>query len=292
MPSVPVSRYSGAYRDPVLGGYPLGNGYRIYLPWLSRFSAPDNQSPFGKGGINPYAYCAGDPINYRDASGHFGIRGLLDEMAEAVEMSERRGVSLEGALDRVRQTRTRINYEANFRPGFDGDPLAIRPREQRVGPIDQDRVLRSGRGARRTGRRLAEAHRVAEGLIRDIRTDVTSLEMQTQVMEARISSGDIPVGDEQGLDELNQMRARASTVRANYSRLRDDDYLGTLRNPNDGEPYILASMRRRQVGEALDRVRVRLDRVVDKMDRLEEHFIGGDSDDSDEELSSDGDDLQ
>lgn len=34
-----------------------------------RFSAPD-WSPFGEGGINPYAYCAGDPINSSDLFGH------------------------------------------------------------------------------------------------------------------------------------------------------------------------------------------------------------------------------
>lgn len=63
--------YTGAYQDPVTGGYPLGHGYRHYLPALMRFNAPDDWSPFGAGGINAYAYCAGDPINRVDPSGHF-----------------------------------------------------------------------------------------------------------------------------------------------------------------------------------------------------------------------------
>jgi RHS repeat-associated protein len=62
--------YTGAYKDAVTGGYPLGNGYRTYLPSLLRFCAPDSWSPFGRGGVNPYTYCAGDPINKSDPSGH------------------------------------------------------------------------------------------------------------------------------------------------------------------------------------------------------------------------------
>ena len=36
-----------------------------------RFNSPDTLSPFGKGGINAYAYCAGDPVNRSDPSGRF-----------------------------------------------------------------------------------------------------------------------------------------------------------------------------------------------------------------------------
>ncbi|EJL88517.1 RHS repeat-associated core domain protein containing protein [Herbaspirillum sp. CF444] len=62
--------YNGQRRDPVSGTYHLGNGYRAYNPVLMRFNCPDSLSPFGAGGINPYAYCAGDPINQADPSGH------------------------------------------------------------------------------------------------------------------------------------------------------------------------------------------------------------------------------
>jgi len=34
-------------------------------------------SPFGAGGINPYAYCAGDPVNHTDPSGHINSQGVL-----------------------------------------------------------------------------------------------------------------------------------------------------------------------------------------------------------------------
>jgi RHS repeat-associated protein len=71
--NVTITGYTGQYRDPLLPGYMLGNGYRTYLPALMRFAQADSPaySPFGRGGINPYAYCAGDPINRSDPSGRF-----------------------------------------------------------------------------------------------------------------------------------------------------------------------------------------------------------------------------
>ncbi|MNP37728.1 hypothetical protein D3C76_1311900 [compost metagenome] len=35
-----------------------------------RFDSPDTFSPFGKGGVNAYAYCQNDPINQVDPSGN------------------------------------------------------------------------------------------------------------------------------------------------------------------------------------------------------------------------------
>lgn len=51
------------------GYYLLGNGYRALNPTLMRFNSPDMLSPFGQGGLNGYAYCAGDPINRVDPDG-------------------------------------------------------------------------------------------------------------------------------------------------------------------------------------------------------------------------------
>ena len=62
--------FTGERRDPVSGHTHLGNGYRSYSPALMRFTCPDGMSPFGAGGINPYAYCGGDPVNRADPSGH------------------------------------------------------------------------------------------------------------------------------------------------------------------------------------------------------------------------------
>ncbi|WP_448108928.1 RHS repeat-associated core domain-containing protein [Pseudomonas azerbaijanoccidentalis] len=62
--------FNGERADPVTGHYLLGNGYRAFNPVLMRFNSPDSWSPFGKGGINSYQYCLGDPINRHDQNGH------------------------------------------------------------------------------------------------------------------------------------------------------------------------------------------------------------------------------
>lgn len=70
-----LSGFNGEYRDAQNDQYPLGQGYRTYDPDSMRFQAPDDASPFGRGGPNAYAYCGGDPVNISDPSGHWGSIG-------------------------------------------------------------------------------------------------------------------------------------------------------------------------------------------------------------------------
>jgi RHS repeat-associated protein len=62
--------FNGERPDAVTGHYLLGNGYRAFNPVLMRFNSPDSWSPFGKGGLNTYTYCLGDPVNFSDPNGH------------------------------------------------------------------------------------------------------------------------------------------------------------------------------------------------------------------------------
>ncbi|ODS22469.1 hypothetical protein AB835_13970 [Candidatus Endobugula sertula] len=63
--------FNGEVIEAVTGYYQLGNGTRAYVPLLGLFTAPDSFCPFYGGGIHPYLYCEGNPINYTDPSGHF-----------------------------------------------------------------------------------------------------------------------------------------------------------------------------------------------------------------------------
>ncbi|WP_390956330.1 RHS repeat-associated core domain-containing protein [Pseudomonas moorei] len=71
--------FNGERADRITGHYLLGNGYRAFNPVLMRFNSPDSWSPFGRGGLNAYGYCAGNPVNRVDPTGHMvlGVKGLL-----------------------------------------------------------------------------------------------------------------------------------------------------------------------------------------------------------------------
>lgn len=80
--------FTGEFRDLIAAAYPLGSGYRWYFPALMRFNGPDEASPFGPGGLNPYAYCADDPISYSDPTGHFAVGNLLERLFPRATRSE------------------------------------------------------------------------------------------------------------------------------------------------------------------------------------------------------------
>ncbi|KOP59696.1 hypothetical protein OX90_10025 [Pseudomonas coronafaciens pv. porri] len=78
--SMSMSGFNGELLDSITGHYLLGNGYRAYNPVLMRFNSPDSLSPFGKGGLNAYAYCGGDPVNRADPDGREFIDVLLSSV--------------------------------------------------------------------------------------------------------------------------------------------------------------------------------------------------------------------
>lgn len=68
-----ITGFNGEPPEPRTSHYMLGHGFRAYIPIIRRFNRPDTLSPFGKGGLNTYVYCAADPINRLDPSGHMNL---------------------------------------------------------------------------------------------------------------------------------------------------------------------------------------------------------------------------
>jgi RHS repeat-associated protein len=88
--------FNGERQDPVTGHYLLGNGYRAFNPVLMRFNSPDSLSPFGKGGVNAYAYCLGDPVNWVDPMGEFALftRGISRLVSVSISAGQEAGKGL------------------------------------------------------------------------------------------------------------------------------------------------------------------------------------------------------
>ena len=70
-------RYRGYYYDRETGLYYLNARY--YNPQWRRFISPDSPDyldPETPNGLNLYAYCNNDPVNYADPSGHTWLDDL------------------------------------------------------------------------------------------------------------------------------------------------------------------------------------------------------------------------
>lgn len=156
----PYPGYAGYPADSNTGGHALGNGYRLYLPYLARFTAPDDWSPYTKAGLNAYAYCMGQPVGMSDPSGHFNVpileqvmRSLLDRPRRAAadtvvdasadvprrpagDPPRPRGGLLNGANRRVRRALDRMLQElsADRQPAPAENVLAAADIRPRPGP--------------------------------------------------------------------------------------------------------------------------------------------------------------
>jgi RHS repeat-associated protein len=105
-------------REANIGWYLLGNGYRAYNPRLMRFHSPDSWSPFGRGGLNPYMYCVGDPVNRSDPTGHVSPFNRMTGFFKTLGPGKSRPVDLNkldlsGAREIIGKAHNeRINYVA------------------------------------------------------------------------------------------------------------------------------------------------------------------------------------
>lgn len=88
--------FNGEILDTPTDCYLLGS-YRLASPGSYRFYSDDDQSPFGKGGLNSKAYCAGDPVNNVDPTGHFPLSIFLNT-AIGITGAATVGTAIAGAL--------------------------------------------------------------------------------------------------------------------------------------------------------------------------------------------------
>ena len=79
--------FNGELHEAKTGWYLLGNGYRAYNPRLMRFHSPDSWSPFGRGGLNPYMYCVGEPVNCSDPTGHWSVLAVVGYLTSVLGTS-------------------------------------------------------------------------------------------------------------------------------------------------------------------------------------------------------------
>ncbi|WP_081337021.1 RHS repeat-associated core domain-containing protein [Pseudomonas putida] len=71
--------FNGEYAQALTSLYMLGSGHRGYNTDMMRFISPDRLSPFGDGGLNTYAYCAGDPVNRTDPTGRSFLHNVYKQ---------------------------------------------------------------------------------------------------------------------------------------------------------------------------------------------------------------------
>jgi RHS repeat-associated protein len=106
--------FNGQRRDPVTGHYLLGNGYRAFNPVLMRFNSPDSLSPFGKGGVNAYAYCVGDPVNRVDPKGEFPmfIKGVSQLVSARGQLNSALNELKKGVVSVFNKSQSRLGRSA------------------------------------------------------------------------------------------------------------------------------------------------------------------------------------
>ncbi|MEZ1435490.1 RHS repeat-associated core domain-containing protein [Pseudomonas shirazica] len=110
--SIFLLRFNAEPFNSILLGYALGNGNRIFSPLRMRFNSPDDYSPFEEGGLNSYAYCFCDPVNFIDPSGNNPIRSFFKGIANTL------GLRTKGATKTQTRTpdRRRSLQSAEYRP--------------------------------------------------------------------------------------------------------------------------------------------------------------------------------
>lgn len=152
--------FNGQRRDPVTGHYLLGNGYRAFNPVLMRFNSPDSLSPFGKGGLNTYAYCVGDPVNRVDPKGEFPmfIKGVSQLVSARGQLNSALNQLKKGAVSVFNKSQSRRGSSALSERG---GMLKTDSQSMQVSELMDEVKLRNIGAEFRVARKMAEPPPIA-----------------------------------------------------------------------------------------------------------------------------------
>ena len=283
--------YTGAYRDPVTGGYPLGNGYRVYLPELMRFVQPDGWSPFGKGGMHPYVYGGNDPINHSDPTGHFGFSGIglqilaiglmmvpgaegVGEIVEegaiagstALRATASTGEEAATSVNTGEQAVSSISTPATTIDSEWGAALAL-PRALRIPAYRENFLIGQGRGLSKLGGELRDAKRK----IFDMRANVKIFEEQAQSLKTRVLADGALAEEDAEYAKVIGIQKSAKLVRSEWETLSESfSHSASRRVP-------VGIKNPRSIESSLSCLGNRLNRVIEDMWNLEKEYFLGES---------------
>lgn len=158
-----VPGFTGQVPEAVTGGYLLGNGYRLYSTVLMRFNSADDWSPFGAAGINPYAYCKGDPVNHSDPSGHI-FKAVKSTLRRAATKALKVTDTVMYEYVKARHGKRVFNEIAQLGNGTAAPKSSLSPADTKLGELMLDKTLKFQRkNHQRTNLYLKSAMQGGEG---------------------------------------------------------------------------------------------------------------------------------
>lgn len=216
----PVLAFAGEAAAVLAHCYLLGNGKRAYDTMRMRFHSPDMFSPFGRGGLNAYAYCAGDPINNVDRDGHsptravgqatglvWGTVGMLSALNKASKAIVKRSIAKANGMPLPREfdNPSRTNNAMIFIGGLAGTiikaPAAALAFSARFESLGVELVAGAGIGA---------ASLAGVGKLRQLLTDIKSTYHEAR--SNRLPIGRLAIESAKEATGWNRLRGQESAI--------------------------------------------------------------------------------
>ncbi|MFJ4067894.1 RHS repeat-associated core domain-containing protein [Pseudomonas sp. NPDC089996] len=239
--SAGIIGFSGYYFDALSTHYLLGNGYRSYSPRMMRFLSPDSLSPFGRGGLNAYGYCGGDPINRIDPDGQCWESVLTVKVKKFIVKKKSHSVQgfMKSRVGEEREYAEIADFTANFKKRFDATPterlnLGSMDGVPRMEEVEAMLLYRSMKKAKSDYMALANDYDfISRGVFPEQKEEVVKRVQKLQ----RVRDPNIPMQ----ADDREFQRAHEKNVK------KIDGWLKAFKARRDAHAIGLADRLRRQV---------------------------------------------